>query len=149
MSLRRFVGLERAQLASMIDLDACLYVEFDAASREPPALIETAMDRGQSVKAASVTRRLAQRAMIPAYCLLYRLGNERNPADPGYWDVDRFRVRRLWPRPEADWRTLTPDEWAKAILQIREWSAKKLDAQAANDANYDLPPATLKQRETA
>ena len=141
MSLRRFIGLERAQLAAMIDLDACVYVEFDGATREPLALIETAMDRGQSHKSASVTRRLATRAMIPAYCVLYRLGSEKNPADPAHWDIDRFRVKRLWPRPEPEWRELTPDEWAKALLQIREWAAKRLDAQAANDAYFDDPNA--------
>ena len=140
LSLRRFIGLERAQLASMIDLDACVYCEFDAGSREPLALIETAMDRGQPHKAASVTRRLAQRAMIPAYCVLYRLGSEKNPADPAHWDIDSFRVRRLWPSPEGDWRTLTPDEWAKAIVQIRAWAATRLDAQAANDPIFEPPP---------
>jgi hypothetical protein len=137
MSLRRFIGLERAQLAAMIDLDACVYVEFDGATREPLALIETAMDRGQTHKSASVTRRLAQRAMVPAYCVLYRLGPGRNPADPSHWDIDRFRVQRLWPKPERNWRSLTPTEWANALLQIRAWSALRLDAQAANDPLYD------------
>lgn len=141
LSLRRFIGLERAQLASMIDLDACVYCEFDAATREPLALIETAMDRGQGQKAASVTRRLAQRAMIPAYVVLYHLGAERNPADPNYWDIDSFRVKRLWPKPEREWRTLSPDEWAKAIVQIREWATKRLDAQAANDPVYEIEAA--------
>jgi hypothetical protein len=136
LSLRRFVGLERAQLASMIDLDACVYCEFDGTTREPLALIETAMDRGQGQKAASVTRRLAQRAMIPAYCVLYRIGSEKNPADPIYWDIDQFRVRRLWPRPEHSWRTLTPEEWAQALLKIRTWAAIRLDKEAANEPVY-------------
>lgn len=140
LSLRRFIGLEHAQLAAMIDLDAALYVEFDGATREPLALIETAMDRGQAHKAASVTRRLAQRAMLPSYVVLYRLGPTKNPADPGHWDIDQFRVKRLWPRPEHTWRSLTPDEWAKALLQIRAWAAKRLDAEAANDAYFDPPP---------
>lgn len=34
----------------MFDLDACVYCEFDAATREPLALIETAMDRGKALK---------------------------------------------------------------------------------------------------
>lgn len=136
LSLRRFVGLEKAQLAAMIDLDACVYVEFDGATREPLALIETAMDRGQAHKAASVTKRLASRAMIPAYCVLYRLGSSKNPADPTHWDIDQFRVKRLWPRPDAEWRSLSPEEWAAALLQIRAWAAQRLDAQAANDPFY-------------
>lgn len=146
LSLRRFIGLERAQLAAMIDLDACVYVEFDSATREPLALIETAMDRGQSHKCASVTKRLGARAMIPAYCVLYRLGPTKNPADPSHWDIDAFRVKRLWPRPDREWRCLAPDQWARALLQIREWAAKRLDAQAANDAHYDAPPQPNRNR---
>lgn len=137
LSLRRFIGLERAQLASMIDLDACLFCEFDSVSREPLALIETAQDYGQGYKAASVTKRLAQRASVPAYVLLYHLGPVRNPADPAHWDIDKFRLKRLWPKPEHSWRTLSPGEWALALLQIREWSAKRLDAEAANDPLYE------------
>src|SRR5258706_16477069 len=79
LSTRRFVGIERAQLLSMIDLDGALYVEFDGRTSEPLALIETAIDLGQSRKVASVTRRLAQRASVPAYVVLYRLSRASNP----------------------------------------------------------------------
>lgn len=136
LSTRRFVGLEKAQLLSMIDLDGALYCEFDASTSEPLALIETAVDRGQRRKTATVTRRLAQRARLPAYVVLYREGSRANPADPSQFDIEQFRVRRLWPVPEAQWRTLAPAEWAQALLQIREWAAQRLDAEAANDADY-------------
>jgi hypothetical protein len=33
MSIRRFVGIERAQLFSMIDLDGALFVEYDDGSK--------------------------------------------------------------------------------------------------------------------
>ncbi len=133
-STRRFIGIEKAQLLSMIDLDGALYVEFDGETAEPLALIETALDRGQSRKAATVTRRLAERAQVPAYVVLYRPGVARNPADTSEPDIDRFRVRRLWPRPESAWRTLRPGEWARALVQIRTWAALRLDAAAVNDA---------------
>lgn len=136
LSTRRFVGIEKAQLLSMIDLDGALYCEFDGASSEPLALIETAMDRGQSRKSATVTRRLAERARVPAYTVLYLPGDKRNPADQSQPDIKRFRVRRLWPCPEATWRTLNPAEWARALVQIRAWSALRLDAEAANDPEY-------------
>src|SRR5712691_7246006 len=136
LSTRRFVGLEKAQLLSMIDLDGALYCEFDTGTSEPLALIETALDRGQKRKVATVTRRLAQRARLPAYAVLYRIAATANPADPSQFDIDAFRVRRLWPVPERDWRTVTPAEWARALVQIREWSAHRLDAEAANDATY-------------
>lgn len=137
LSIRRFVGLEKAQLLSMIDLDGALYCEFDATTSEPLALIETALDHGQRRKTATVTKRLAQRARLPAYVVLYCAASSRNPADPSQLDITAFRVRRLWPSPEAAWRTLNPREWAEALLQIRRWAALRLDAEAANDSEYE------------
>lgn len=133
LSTRRFVGIEKAQLLSMIDLDGAVFCEFDGATSEPLALIETALDKGQRRKVATVTRRLAQRAGIPAYCVLYRPSDAANPADRSQSDIEQFRVKRLWPCPEADWRTLQPQEWANALLKIRQWMAIRLDAEAAND----------------
>lgn len=141
LSTSRFVGIEKAQLLSMVDLDGALYCEFDDASCEPLALIETAMDQGQARKAATVTKRLAQRARLPAYTVLYRLAGYRNPADPTQFDIDRFRVRRLWPAPERQWRTLNPLEWAEALVQIRAWASLRSDFEAANDLSYRSPDA--------
>ena len=45
-STGRFIGFEHAQLLAMIDLDASLYVEYDDGTKEPIALIETAIDVG-------------------------------------------------------------------------------------------------------
>jgi hypothetical protein len=146
LSARRFVGIEKAQLLSMIDLDGALFCEFDGSSSEPLALIETALDRGQRRKAATVTRRLAERARLPAYAVLYRQAGYRNPADPSQYDIDQFRVRRLWPSPERDWRTLNPLEWAEALLQIREWAAVRYDREAANDPFYERPRRARKAR---
>jgi hypothetical protein len=140
LSARRFVGLEKAQLLSMIDLDGALYCEFDATTSEPLALIETAIDHGQRRKVATVTKRLAERARVPAYVVLYHQARYPNPADPSQYDIDSFRVRRLWPCPEREWRTLNPLEWAEALLKIREWAAVRADAEAANDAEYEPAP---------
>jgi hypothetical protein len=136
LSTRRFVGIERAQLLSMIDLDGALYVEFDGLNREPLALIETARDVGQANKCAAITTSLARRARLPAFCVLYRCAAVANPADRRFSDIAQFRVRRLWPRPERAWRVVTPPEWAWALLRIREWSARRLDAEAANDESW-------------
>lgn len=140
LSVRRFVGLEKAQLLSMIDLDGALYCEFSREDSEPLALVETALDRGQSRKTASVTRRLAQRAGIPAYVVLYRPAEYPNPADPSQADIESFRVRRLWPAPERTWRRLNPLEWAEALMRIRSWSAARADVVAANDPDYSASP---------
>ena len=138
-STRRFIGIEAAQRLSMIDLDAALYVEYDDQSREPLALIETARDVGQAWKSASVTKRLAQRAGVAAFVLLYRCGDSPNPADPNCPDISQFRIKRLWPKPEHAWRTISPNDWAKGLLRIRQWAARHLDIAAANDSDYDRP----------
>lgn len=128
-STRRFVGIERAQTLAMIDLDASLYVEYDDGSKEPLALVETAMDRGQAMKPATVTRRLAQRCvpLVPAYVLLYTLASEPNPADERFSDIVCFRVRRIWPEPETPWEMITPKQWADRLVLLREWSSRRID----------------------
>lgn len=129
-STRRFVGIECAQTLAMIDLDASLYVEYDDATKDVLALIETAIDRGQEYKPATVTTKLAMRCTpsVPAYVLLYTLSKERqNPADSRWPDIEQFRVKRLWPKPEQEWRTLTPQQWAESLLRLRKWAASRLD----------------------
>lgn len=136
LSTRRFVGIDRAQLLAMIDLDASLFVEYDDGTKEPVALIETARDVGQDHKPVTVSRHLAMRARLPCYLLLYRCGESANPADPLWRDITSFRIKRVWPREERSWRTIEPGEWAQALLQIRAWAARRLDVQAANDPGY-------------
>lgn len=127
LSTRRFVGIDKAQLLAMIDLDAALYVEYDDGSKEPIALIETARDVGQMFKSATVSKNLARRASLPCYCVLYTHAAVANPADPAWRDIAEFRVKRLWPNPEADWRHCAPKEWAQALLRIREFGALGID----------------------
>lgn len=131
LSTQRFVGIERAQTLAMIDLDASLYVEYDDTTKEPLALIETAKDVGQDFKTATVTKKLSMRTqpVIPAYVLLYTPSNRRNPADRQWADIESFRWRRLWPEPETSWQVSTPGDWCHRLVQLREWSARKLDQQ--------------------
>ena len=134
LSTRRFIGIEKAQLLSMIDLDACLYVEYDNGTKEPLALIETARDVGQAHKSATVTATLARLAKIPAFCCLYRVAECRNPADARWPDIAEFRVRRLYPAPDPTWRKISPRDWATALLAMRAYSCWRLDeAQAQAD----------------
>lgn len=131
LSTRRFVGIESAQLLAMIDLDASLYVEYDDGSKEPVALVETALDVGQSFKTATVTRKLSIRSGIPAYVVLYREAATKNPADPRWNDIESFRVMQIGPgAPEQQWRTLTPGQWCEELISIRKESAAVLDANA-------------------
>lgn len=130
-STRRYVGIEKAQTLAMIDADVGVWVEYDDDDKVPLALIETARDVGQRHKTATVTANLARMANIPAYVVLYTHANVKNPAASEWPDISGFRVRRLTPNPEVQWRILTPKEWADALVQIRTFSARKLDMQAA------------------
>lgn len=136
MSTQRFVGIERAQTLAMIDLDASLYVEYDDGSKEPLALVETAIDIGQAVKIATVTKKLARRCqpVVPAYTLLYTLSTFPNPADHNWKDIDRFRIRRIWPEPEMPWKIVGPKEWANMLVALREWGARRVDEILASQA---------------
>lgn len=135
-SIRRYVGWERAQLLSMVDADCVLFLEMAHDSKEPLCLVEAAVDVGQDYKPATAIARLAKRARIPAYLVLYERAEQPNPADPRCVDVAGFRVKRLWPRADTGWRRVPPEEWASALLRIRAWSAKRLDVEAANDPEY-------------
>jgi hypothetical protein len=132
-SAGRYVGIDRAQNLGMIDVDCVLYVEYDTDTREPLALIETARDVGQQHKPATITAALARRAHIPAFTVLYEAANGPNPSDQRFPDIARFRVKRLWPQPERSWRVVSPEQWAQALLHIRQWSSFRLDQAAAND----------------
>lgn len=135
-SIRRFVGWEHAQLLAMCDADAVLFLEYHESSKEPLALIEAAIDVGQDHKPATAITRLARRARVPAYLVLYERSADFNPADPRARDVASFRIKRLWPRADTSWRSVQPGEWANALLRIRAWAARRLDATAANDRMY-------------
>lgn len=127
-STRRFVGIEKAQTLAMIDLDAYVYVEYDDATKEPLALVETAMDVGQSWKTATVTKNLARKACIPAFVLLYKVSGQPNPADATFFDIESFRVKMIWPTCQTLWTTLTPQQWADALVKIRLQQCAALDA---------------------
>jgi len=125
----RFIGIEKAQLLAMIDLDASLYIEYDDGTKEPIALIETAQDVGQKYKPVTVTRNLAKRADLPCFVLLYTLSQKRNPADTRWMDIEKFRSKLMWPIQENTWTINTPKEWAEILIRMREWQCKKLDIE--------------------
>lgn len=133
-STQRFIGIERAQLLAMIDIDCSIFVECDDGTHEPLALIEAARDIGQPHKAHSILKALARRTqpVVPAYVLLYRPSlKQRNPADKRHVDIEQFRYRRIWPEPrnaaEMGFAVVSPQEWAEKLLRLRDWSAKTID----------------------
>lgn len=147
-SVARYVGSEQAQLLSMCDVDCVLWLEYDHEDKRPLALIETALDVGQSHKPATAIRNLAVRAKVPAYLCLYSRSALNNPAEECVADVSNFRVKRLWPAPERDWRNLSPEEWAGALLRIRAWQSRRLDKEAIEEKPLSAP-LKLPQRAAA
>ncbi|HMN79416.1 MAG TPA: hypothetical protein PKA20_05745 [Burkholderiaceae bacterium] len=133
-SIARYLAPTHASALTMLDVDSVMFAEYRWTDRMPLCLVEVARDVGQSEKDAKVLQRLAEMADLPAYVALYRPSDRRNPSDPAWPDIDSFRVRRLWPKPEPGWRELTPRQWANALLQIRQWQLRRFEVkQAAND----------------
>lgn len=117
-SIKRFVGAEKAQLLAMIDIDVVLFVEYDDSTKEPVCLIEIARDTGQSIKPSTVTRKLAEKAKLPAYTLLYTPSkNTKNPADNSVYDIEKFRIKMICPE-ETDLMPYSPSEWAHELIEI-------------------------------
>lgn len=125
-SICRYVNEEQAKALSMIDLDMPVYVEYTNEGKQPLALIELAQDVDQPFKTSTVTLNLAKRAGIPCYVVLYELSDKPNPADPKWKDIKAFRIKRLYPEPENEWRKLTPQEWSEGLLKIREFGEREL-----------------------
>jgi hypothetical protein len=135
-SIARFLSAQQAATLTMADLDSVLFAEYNYPDKLPLCLVEVARDIGQE-KPAGVIQNLAKLAGIPAYVALYSHAGSPNPANVNWPDIDHFRVKRIWPHPEESWRTLGPDEWAKALVQIRRWQLRRFQVQdAANDPEY-------------
>lgn len=130
-STRRYVGIEKAQLLAMIDVDACLWLEWDDGQKAGVGLIEVARDVGQAIKPTTILEWLANRAQIPAFVCLYTPSETPNPADPEWPDIKHFRVRSLWPAKQEHWRVMSPAEWAQKLLSMRAWQAANYDGDAA------------------
>jgi len=111
----------------MIDLDASLYIEYDNGTKEPLALIETAVDVGQDIKPATVTKRLAARAGLPAFTVLYTLAATRLEADPSWYDISGFRVKQLVPHESKAWQSFSPQAWREFLYGLRQECCRPLD----------------------
>ncbi|PFH27765.1 hypothetical protein [Burkholderia sp. JKS000303] len=135
-SIGRFLPASHAESLTMADLDSVLFTEYDHVGKVPLALVEVARDLGQE-KPASVMQHLARLANVPAYVALYTSAPTANPANPNWADIESFRIKRMWPKPEPGWRVLTPAQWARALMQIRGWQMRRIEVQAAaNDDRY-------------
>ena len=120
-SVSRYVTLHEARQLTMMDLDIILWVEAQHGTNRPVALLETARDVGQATKTCTITAHLAKMASIPAFCVLYRLGEEPAPADPKVIckDITAFRVRQIAPQETWAWTSYSPAEYAYFLLALR------------------------------
>lgn len=134
-SISRYLCRDQAESLTMVDLDSVLFTEYDNAGKFPLALVEVARDIGQE-KPAGVMQQLARLANVPAYVALYTAASAANPSNPNWDDIESFRVRRMWPRPEDGWRVLTPGQWARALVQIRGWQLRRFEVRAPANEDY-------------
>jgi hypothetical protein len=135
-SIGRFLTTQQADTLTMADMDSVLFAEYNYPDKLPLCLIEVAQDIGQD-KPAGVIRNLAKLAGIPAFVALYTHAEHPNPSNTNWPDIHHFRIKRVWPHPEEGWRSLTPDEWANALLRIRGWQLRRFQVQEAeNDSTY-------------
>jgi hypothetical protein len=109
-----------------IDIDAVCWIEWERGSRDPLALIETARDDPGKDKSGTVLRNLGALANIPTFIVLYVPASHPNPAYPQVPDIERFRIRRLWPDPEKAYRELTCKQYAEWLKQLRELQTRNL-----------------------
>jgi hypothetical protein len=120
-SLARFMSKQEAESCGRIDID-CVW--FGSRTYEPVALIETARDDGnQNDKCASVTRNLARMCnpIVHAFIVLYKISEHKNPVDPKYNDIEMFRVKQIWPFNWYEFRTYSPEQHAKFILNFHRF----------------------------
>lgn len=96
-------------VVTMIDIDG---LEYCRRCRAPLALIETARDVGQSFKSTIVLRELACRAFIPAFLVLYHIGEESG-------GIDQFRWCQIWPQ-RTDLATATVAEWSHHLVALHD-----------------------------
>jgi len=125
-STQRFLGWERATVLSQINADQpiTIWCEYIEPTYMPVAILETALDVGQPNKPAMVTTNLVKMPPRLAYTVLFKLGKEKNAADPKYPDIESFRLKRLWPYPDDQWRNMNPKEYAEWLWQLRYGSSQ-------------------------
>lgn len=111
---------------SWIDIDACEYCDI---CKEPLALIELAIDVGQEEKPFTVTKKLAEKANIEAYLVLYKLDFDNpikkysknaqgNKVKIIHYPVISFRVKQIFPK-HTKFYHLSLDRYQKFLTDMR------------------------------
>lgn len=86
-------------------------MEYCAVCKEPLVLVETAVDIRQDDKDTRPMERLAERANLPAWLVLYKKSDESDQAT-----VIALRVKKISPR-KSEWYHFTPEQWREEIIK--------------------------------
>ena len=138
------------RIGHRIDVADRDWTEFCHHCKEPIAIIEQVRDVGQNIldKATTVTRRLAQRADVPAFLMAWRV--ERTAEVQAEIDrlmaramelqtsspITMFRVRQIYPVGPLKLETLEPDDyWRHVYMLHREHHS----TCARAEANREIP----------
>lgn len=93
----------------MIDID---WMEVCVKCEKTLILIETAQDKGQTMKTSTYIKNLGIQANVPAYTVLYKIDKSAR------LDIVSFRVRQLYP-VEGDLTRRSVDEYMNLIHYYR------------------------------
>lgn len=103
---------------SAVDIDS---VEYCAICGELLALIEVALDIGQSEKSTTITRKLARLANLPAYLVFYEKNSDN--------DIVSFRLSQLCPERTEE-KAMTPFEYQMFLCSLRYRHKCYIESQA-------------------
>ena len=126
-SITRYVAEDAAEALTMVDIDAAYWIE--ASYGYPVALVETAVDVGQTHKTSTILQRLGSMCdpVLPVFVLLYKLSEKVNPADGRSLDIESFRYKPLTINAREEWTECTPQQWAEILVLLRGMADGKAD----------------------
>lgn len=134
------------RIGHRIDVADRDWTEFCHHCKEPIAIIEQVRDVGQDIldKATTVTRKLAQRADVPAFLMAWRVERgldlqaeidrlmarvmEIQTSSP----ITQFKVRQIYPVGPRKVKSLEPDDYWKHIYMLHRDHHRTCARAAAN-----------------
>lgn len=128
-SLGRFIDPKRARKLAAFDMDL---FEFDYATNKCLLLHEfKILNQNSSGKFVptqhntDVTVALAKQMDCTAWLTLYKLADYANPENHAYPDIEWFWNKRIWPLPEPDYISMSPQQYAVHLNNTVEYLRSK------------------------
>jgi hypothetical protein len=117
-STRRFLAHKEAWELGNIDIDECVYCRY---CNVPLALLEIKRS-DERLRVATVTTRLARRAGLPAYTVVYTPDSEDG-------DFESFEVRQVAHVESPVGEAMTPDRYAKWLHRFQSTHKSECETQ--------------------